>query len=225
MAIADIGTRENESVRTGNESIVIKRNLDSIRGGRTLDVSGYGPAVSNGVGTFGAITGGAGYVNGTYPNVALTGGTGTGARADITVSGGAVTSVVKVNPGTGYTAGDSLSAATADIGGGTGAGFAVVVASVTSVDKARVVHAGHLIIRETATKEYRPMPINAARDGYAALPAGHTYAGVLVADILTERPFAGIMTNGTVNPAASPFLPPAEALTALVNIQFRADAD
>ncbi len=79
--------------------------------------------------TFGAITGGSSYTNGFYENVPLTGGAGTGATANITVSGGAVTAVEIVLPGTGYAAANSLSAAAANIGG-TGSGFAVPVGTV-----------------------------------------------------------------------------------------------
>jgi len=61
--------------------------------------------------------------------VALTGGTGTGATANITVSGGAVTAVVLVSGGIGYTAGDTLSASASSIGG-TGSGFTILVATV-----------------------------------------------------------------------------------------------
>lgn len=68
-----------------------------------------------------------------------------------------------------------------------------------------VIHAGHVIIRETATKEYKPMPLNEAGNAYAALPDGHTYAGVLIASVKTSRPFAGIMESGKVNQAASEF--------------------
>lgn len=84
--------------------------------------------------SFGAITGGSGYTNGTYTNVALTGGTGTGAKATVVVSGGAVTSVsipAGDNAGTGYLATDSLSAAAASIGG-TGSGFSVALSTVSS---------------------------------------------------------------------------------------------
>lgn len=92
----------------------------------------YGSAVTNGlngVATFGAITGGSSYENGTYDDVLLTGGTGTGATANIVVAGGVVTTVNIVSRGRGYTAGDSLSAAQADLGGA-GSGFAVAVATV-----------------------------------------------------------------------------------------------
>jgi hypothetical protein len=71
--------------------------------------------------------GGFGYTTGTYNNVSLTGGTGRGAKANITVSGGAVTSVFIVAPaGTGYLVGDVLSAPAASIGG-TGSGFTYTV--------------------------------------------------------------------------------------------------
>jgi hypothetical protein len=68
-----------------------------------------------------------------------------------------------------------------------------------------IINAGHVIIRETATKEYKPMPLNEAGDAYAALPDGHEYAGVLIATVPTKKPFAGILVRGTVNPAAAPF--------------------
>lgn len=64
-----------------------------------------------------------------YINVALTGGAGTGATANITTSaGGAVTAVAIVNHGTNYAVNDSLSAASGNIGGGSG--FSVLVAKI-----------------------------------------------------------------------------------------------
>jgi len=48
-------------------------------------------------------------VNGTYTNIPLTGGTGTGATATVVVAGNAVASVTLANPGTGYTAANILS--------------------------------------------------------------------------------------------------------------------
>lgn len=83
----------------------------------------------------GAITAGTLYTNGVYPNVPLTGGTGSGATANITVSGAGVTAVALVKPGTGYTVADSLSAAAANIGG-TGSGFAVAVSAIAQVSAA-----------------------------------------------------------------------------------------
>ena len=89
--------------------------------------------VQSPVTTIGAITGGSAYTAGTYFNVPLTGSTGSGALATITVSGGAVTAVTITNGGLNYTAGGSLSAAAANIGG-TGSGFSVLISTVTNSD-------------------------------------------------------------------------------------------
>lgn len=87
-------------------------------------------ATTGQIAALGAITGGTLYTTGTYPNVPLTGGTGSGATANITVAGGAVTAVTLVSRGTGYTATDALSASAANIGG-TGSGFSIPVSSIT----------------------------------------------------------------------------------------------
>lgn len=79
--------------------------------------------------TLGAITGGAGYVNGTYTDVPLTGGSGFSATADITVAGGAVTVVTMKNRGGGYQVGDVLSASNTNLGGA-GGGFTVPVTAI-----------------------------------------------------------------------------------------------
>jgi len=83
------------------------------------------------IATFGTPTGGALYTNGNYQDVSLTGGNGSGAVATITVSGGAVTSVVLNDGGSFYIAGDVLSASTTDIGG-TGSGFSITVATANN---------------------------------------------------------------------------------------------
>lgn len=219
MATPNLNNTE-ESILTGNDSIVIVDNFQSIRGGRSLDTTDFTPEVIQaghviiketatdeykpmpvtGVGAItalGAITGGSLYaVDGVYTDVDLTGGSGSGATANITVAGGIVTAVALVSPGTGYAADDELSASAADIGG-TGSGFKVVVASVGTE----------------------------ATD-YDSLPGSHEYAGILINTILTAKPFAGIMVRGTVNPAAAPF--PMDTIlsavkTALPLIDFRED--
>ncbi len=57
--------------------------------------------------------GGSNYANGTLAYQPLTGGTGTGAMATLTVVGGVVTAAVLSNPGNGYTVGDVLGSAIA----------------------------------------------------------------------------------------------------------------
>ena len=54
--------------------------------------------------------GGTGYTNGTYYNVALTGGTGNSATANIIVSGGSITTVNIISRGCYYAVGDLLTA-------------------------------------------------------------------------------------------------------------------
>lgn len=87
-----------------------------------------------------------------------------------------------------------------------------------------VIKAGHVIILETATGNFKPMPISGS--AYAALPSGHTYAGINISSILTAKPFAGILVQGTVNHLAGPYTITAilaAVKTALPLIDFRGD--
>lgn len=70
----------------------------------------------------GTLVAGSGGTPGTYTNVPLTGGTGTGATASITVGGGGTVTAVWVgsNGDGAYAGGDVLSASSGDIGGATG---------------------------------------------------------------------------------------------------------
>jgi hypothetical protein len=93
-------------------------------GSGITEITFGGPVV-----TFGTITGGTLYTNGTYTNVSLTGGSGNGAKATITVAGNTVTTVTLTAGGSYYEVGDVLSATAASIGG-TGSGFSVPVATI-----------------------------------------------------------------------------------------------
>lgn len=75
--------------------------------------------------------GGSLYTDGNYENVELTGGSGTGATADITVTAGAVAIVTLKTGGKDYEIGDVLSADAAFIGG-TGSDFEWTVQNVTA---------------------------------------------------------------------------------------------
>lgn len=76
---------------------------------------------------------GVNYENNIYFNVPLTGGSGTGATATITVFQNGVTSVIVENPGSLYAAGEILSADASYLGG-SGTGFAVTISSVSNTD-------------------------------------------------------------------------------------------
>jgi hypothetical protein len=90
----------------------------------------YPPTIVQGtIATLGTPVAGTSYTAGTYLGINLTGGQGTGATADIVVSGGGVSTVTIRNPGSLYVVGDVLSAPSSAIGN-TGSGFSVTVATV-----------------------------------------------------------------------------------------------
>lgn len=87
----------------------------------------WNTTATGGVLAFTLTNAGSGYTDATYNNTPLTGGTGTGATANITVAGGVVTTVVINGHGVNYTAADVLSAT---FGGGSS--FAITVTSLMS---------------------------------------------------------------------------------------------
>ena len=87
--------------------------------------------VQNQITTFGAITGGIGYIAGVYNNIPLSGGQGQGAVANLVVSGGNVSQVVLAQGGTGYITGDVLTVSN-QLLGGAGSGFAVTVGATSN---------------------------------------------------------------------------------------------
>lgn len=94
----------------------------------------YPPTIVQGViNGLNTLVGGSLYVDGYYENVALLGGSGTGATADFHVVSGAVTSCTLRNGGSFYTATDILGVAPSSLGG-TGTGFAITVNSVSNAD-------------------------------------------------------------------------------------------
>lgn len=182
------------SIDTTNDSIVIVDNFQSIRGGISLDTTGFLPEVIHaghpiiektsdgtlkpmpataatkaGVATVGSVTAGTGYTNGTYENVPLSGGTGTGVLATVVVASTVVSSVTITQAGQGYTVADVLSVPGA-YAGGTGSGGSVPVATIADTAGA-----------------------------FGSLPSGHAYAGILINSVFTKTPMAGVMVRGTVN--------------------------
>ena len=88
------------------------------------------------VSSLGRLQAGQGYTTGTYTNVPTIGGTGTGATLNLTVDVNGVVTVATLNAaGSGYAAGDGLGVASPGTIG-SGYGFAVSVATVTSASPA-----------------------------------------------------------------------------------------
>ena len=90
------------------------------------------------------VNGGSGFTNNQYFDVGLSGGAGTGLRANLVVSGGSVTSVVVTDGGTGYNADFNVTNAPTEIGAGSSLVLAAKVSTVnrqyanTSIDVLRV---------------------------------------------------------------------------------------
>ena len=89
----------------------------------------YPISIVQGAVSSGTITPGSGYINNLYSNVPITGGSGSGATANITVAGNVVTNVRFNNLGNFYVVGDVVSAATSNLGG-TGSGFQFTINAV-----------------------------------------------------------------------------------------------
>lgn len=89
----------------------------------------YPISIVQGAVTSGTITPGSGYINNLYSNVPITGGSGSGATANITVAGNVVTNVRFNNQGNFYVAGDVVSASTSSLGG-VGSGFQFTITAV-----------------------------------------------------------------------------------------------
>lgn len=62
---------------------------------------------------------------------------------------------------------------------------------------------GHIVIYETATDTYKPMPVS--NGAYAALPTGCVYRGVVVRTKPADKAMVGIMDRGEVNDKAMPY--------------------
>ena len=101
--------------------------------GGTVQVQGR---VGDGIGSTSLVSGGQGYVDGTYEKVFLTGGSGAGATARITVTGGAVTDVALISVGGGYRAGEVLSANRSGLGdfNSVASGFALRIEALADLE-------------------------------------------------------------------------------------------
>ena len=159
--------------------------------GYTYDFGGV-----SAVTTYGSMTGGSGYTDGTYYGVPFTGGTGTLAVATIvTVSGGAVTSFTLGSGGYGYTVGDVLSFSPSFDGAGLGSGFSITVTSVASTPVLNTINdphfyngattctyqGGYLICNQYGTNIFFFSNVDAATWPPLNIASVDTYSDVVVA--------------------------------------------
>lgn len=163
--------------------------------------------ISGMVGALGSIAGGSGGVSGVYPGVPLMGGSGTGATANITVSGGSVVSVTILSPGIAYVAGNTLSATSGSIGGVSG--FSVPVAS-TSINSSLaggtvgMYIPGTLTVAQTwknsAQTTLNTNPISLDANGCAFIYGSGTYR-----QILSDSLGNVVWDQVTASPAPNPY--------------------
>jgi hypothetical protein len=147
----------------GLDSVTIVNYIEGVPGGRSLNVAGFAPkairaghvvikdtatgdykpmpvSAGKSIDTLGAITGGSsGATDGNYTGIALLGGSGSGAVANVGVTGNAVTDIGVADGGSGYEAGDTLMA----IAGGVT--FSVVVSAIVENAAYKSLPADHTI--------------------------------------------------------------------------------
>jgi len=111
-----------------------------------------------------SLVGGSLYTNGTYINVPLTGGTGSGATANIVISGNVVTTVALVSKGIRYSEGDILSCANTSVGG-TGSGFFITVKTVIGNGIARYEVASVTDVSSTIPQTVSGTPVKTGPTG------------------------------------------------------------
>lgn len=170
-------------------------------GGALFKNVGSAPFLDSNIATGTISAAGTAYTNGTYLGVLFTGGTGTGFMANVTVAGGGITVVTpSFTPGGwGFTVGDVLTTAAANIGG-TGSGFTYTVSTVTTPKGSFTDTSGaHFQLVADAGNFLNPRQFGAvfnwigvdgsATDDAAALQAAFNFAGYWQTSIFS--------TNGT----------------------------
>lgn len=65
------------------------------------------------------------------------------------------------------------------------------------------IQCGHIIIRDTKSGEYKPMPVTG--EAYVSLPESHEYVGICMTTAPVDTPHVGVMTAGEANDKAVPY--------------------
>ena len=153
FTIANTGDDEASKSVTGTANTIVTSADGNAQGAVTELREGIAASVDNANITTGSLyTPTTGSV--IYENVSMTSvtGSGTGAKANITVQAGAVTDVDLTRGGTGYVAGDLLGANASDIGG-TGSGFQIEISAIE--DRAYVdILGGELFVASASSIDF-----------------------------------------------------------------------
>lgn len=127
---ANIISMWNRSIQT---SRIVLEQIIANRIQEFNDVNHLVPGTTNAAGILTLTAAGSGYTPGTYYNIPLTGGTGTGAYATVVVGvGGNITSARVTLGGSGYVVSNVLSVNSSAIGSGGGSGCQLTIGSVIS---------------------------------------------------------------------------------------------
>ena len=114
---------------SGNTLHVSPEGLDTNPGTETLPLKTIKKACqlsgSNGISQISGLAGGTGGTPGTYRNISITGGSSSGATADVVTDGSSVASVTIVNNGTGWAEGNTATIAGSSLGGSSNVTFTV----------------------------------------------------------------------------------------------------
>jgi len=125
---------------SGNSLYVSPEGLDTNPGTETLPLKTIKKACQlaqqNGISQISGLAGGTGGTPGTYRNVSITGGSSSGATADVVTDGSSVASVTIINNGTGWSEGNTATIAGASIGGASNVTF--TVETITGGDTIRI---------------------------------------------------------------------------------------
>ena len=153
FTIANTGIDFSTTSRTGNVFSIVTSADGGAQGAVTEERFGVCANVDNA-----NITGGSGYTptngNVIYRNVPFTNvtGTGSGAKANITVTAGLVSDVDISFGGTGYAFGDRLSADSSDIGG-TGSGFEITIGAIENRAYVNII-GGELFVASQSSQDF-----------------------------------------------------------------------
>jgi hypothetical protein len=180
----DVDVEDNAYLRTIKTYIISNKYYFDY-----FNISAMSKASTGGAYSGTITTPGSGYANGTWTNVPLTGGTGTGAKATIVVSGGAVTSVTITTRGTGYGYNNTLSANQLNLGNVGGSGFVYTLTN-HFVDVTVTADAAHqLRVGDT---------VNIA----GVNPSAYDKSDYIVTEIVSPRKFKVQRNFGNVGSAA-----------------------